>query len=128
YETVHKRSPDDEAYANNLAYLLAETKGDKASLERALTLTRGFKGSLNPGYLDTLGWTHYKLGQYDDAVSVLDRAVQRSPEGALYQLHLGMALHKKGDITRAQTHLKKAIDSKAALPNLDEARKLLAQK
>ncbi|GAB4556518.1 MAG: PEP-CTERM system TPR-repeat protein PrsT [Rhizobacter sp.] len=128
YEALLKRSPDDEASANNLAYLLAETKGDKPSLERALTLTRGFKGSLNPGYLDTLGWTHYKLGQYDDAVSVLERAVQRSPDGALYQLHLGMALHKKGDIARAQPHLKKALDSKAALPNLEEARKLLAQK
>ncbi len=128
YESLLKRAPDDEASANNLAYLLAETQGDKASLERALSLVSGFKGSVNPGYLDTLGWTHYKLGQYDDAVSVLERAVQRSPQGALFQLHLGLALHKKGDTPRARTHLKNAIDSKAALPHLDEARRLLAQK
>ncbi len=128
YESLLKRTPDDDATANNLAYLLAETKGDQPSLARALTLTRGFKESANPGYLDTLGWAHYKLGEYDDAVTVLERAVQRSPEGPLYQLHLGMALYKKGDAPGAQKHLKKAVDSKAALPGLDEARKLLAMK
>lgn len=128
YEDLLKRSPDDASYANNLAYLLTEVKGDKPSLERALTLARGFGESTNPGYLDTLGWTHYKLGQYEDAVSVLERAVQHSPNGPLYQLHLGMALHKKGDIPQAQTHLKKAIDSKATLPGLDEARRLVAMK
>jgi predicted Zn-dependent protease len=128
YEALLKRKPEDETYTNNLAYLLTETKGDKPSLERALTLTRGFKESTNAGFLDTLGWTHYKLGQYDDAVTVLERAVQRSPEGPLYQLHLGLALNKKGDVSRAQTHLKKAVDSKAALPHLDEARRLVAQK
>jgi len=128
YDVLLKRTPDEDSYANNLAYLLTETKGDKTSLERALTLTRGFKESPNPGYLDTLGWTHYKLGQYSDAVPVLERAVQRSPNGPLYQLHLGMALYKKGDVVAAQTYLRKAVDSKAALPDIDEARKLLALK
>ncbi len=128
YEALVKRVPDDDAYANNLAYLLIETKGDKASLDRALALTSRFKESNNPGYLDSLGWAHYKLGQYGDAASVLERAVQRSPAAPLLQLHLGLALHKKGDIPRAQEFLRKALDSKAKLPNLDEAKLLVAQK
>ena len=129
YEALLKRNPADPAAANNLAYLLSETRQqDKASLERALGLMRNFADSPNPEYLDTLGWTHYKLGQYGEAVTVLERAVKRAPDAALFQLHLGLALHKKGDTARAQAHLKKALDSKTPLPGLDEARTLLAMK
>ena len=127
YETLVKRVPDDDAYANNLAYLLIETRGDKTSLERALTLTRGFAQSNNPGYLDSLGWAHYKLGQYTEAAPVLERAVQRSPNAPLLQLHLGLALAKSGNAPRAREFLRKALDSKAKLPNLEEARSLVAQ-
>jgi uncharacterized protein HemY len=59
---------------------------------------------------------------------VLERAVQRAPNTPLLQLHLGLALHKKGDVARAQEFLRKAVDSKSKLPNLDEAKLLLAQK
>ncbi len=128
YEKLLKANPDDDGYANNLAYLLTESKGDRASLERALTLVSRFKESNNAGYLDSLGWLHYKLGQYADAVPVLERAVERSPTAPLLQLHLGLALHKKGDTARAQDFLKKAVASKTTLPNLDEARLLVAQK
>lgn len=129
YEAMLKRNPGDAAAANNLAYLLTESRPqDKASLERALTLMKAQAGSSNPEYLDTLGWTHYKLGQYAEAVAVLERAVQRAPDAALFHLHLGLALHKQGDAARAQPHLKKALDSKAPLPGLDEARTLLAMK
>lgn len=128
YETLIKRMPDEDSYANNLAYLLIEAKGDQAHLERALSLTRRFQESGNAGYLDSLGWAHYKLGQYAEAVPVLERAVGRSPNAPLLQLHLGMALHKSGNVTRAHEFLQKAIASKVALPNLDEARLLVAQK
>lgn len=128
YQTLLARAPDDDGYANNLAYLLIETKGDQTSLERALTLTRGFKESNNPGHLDSLGWAHYKLGQYAEAAPILERAVQRSPDAPLLALHLGLTLHKKGDVARAREFLRKALDSKAKLPNLDEARLLLAQR
>lgn len=126
YESLVKRAPDDDAFANNLAYLLVEHKGDKASLERALSLTQRFKNSNNPGYLDSLGWTHYKLGQYAEAAATLERAVELAPTAPLLQLHLGLALHKSGDTAQAQEWLKKALASKATLPNLDEARQVLA--
>lgn len=128
YEALVKRAPDEDGYANNLAYLLTQFKGDKASLERALTLTQRFKESSNPGYLDSLGWTHYKLAQYAEAVPVLERALQQAPDTPLIQLHLGMALHKNGDATRAQELLKKALNSKIAAPERDEAKLLIAQK
>jgi tetratricopeptide (TPR) repeat protein len=126
YETLVKRAPDDDSYANNLSYLLTEKKGDKASLERGLEIAKRFKESRNPSYLDTLGWIHYKLGDYASAVPVLERATVSAPDAPLLQLHLGMALYKKGDVTKAQDHLHRAVDSKAVLPNLEEARALIA--
>lgn len=127
YESLVMRAPDDDSYANNLAYLLIENKADKASLERALVLTQRFKESDNPRYLDSLGWAHYRLGQYAEAAPVLERAVQRSPDAPLLQLHLGLALAKSGNAARAREFLRKALDSKAKLPNLDEARSLVAR-
>ena len=128
YETLLKRAPDDDRYANNLAYLLTEFKGDNASLTRALALIQRFKESNNPGYLDSLGWTHYKLAQYGDAVSVLERALQQAPDAPLLQLHLGLALHKNGDTSRSRELLKKALDSNITAPGRDEAKLLIAQK
>ena len=128
YEALIKRAPDDDSYANNLAYLLTEFKGDKASLDRALALTQRFKDSNNPGYLDSLGWTHYKLAQYAEALPLLERALQQAPDAPLLQLHLGMALHKNGDAPRARELLKKALDSKITAPERDEAKLLIAQK
>ena len=128
YEALVKRAPEDDTFANNLAYLLSESKGDKASLERALALTTRFKDSKNPGYLDSLGWTHYKLARYTEATPLLEQAVKLAPNSPLLQLHLGMALNKSGDVARSQEYLKKALDSKATLPGRDEARQLLAQR
>ncbi len=45
YEQLLKRSPDNDAVVNNLAYTLAEAKGDPASLQRALTMASRFETS-----------------------------------------------------------------------------------
>jgi predicted Zn-dependent protease len=127
YELLRERFPEDDTVINNLAYLLAEMKGDKASTERALSLANRFAQSRNPGHLDSLGWIHYQLGQYEKAVPLLERAVALAPPSPLLQLHLGKALVKSGESARGKALIQKAIDSKANLPRLDEARALLAQ-
>lgn len=127
YETLRTRFPEDETVLNNLAYLLAEVKGDKVSIERALTLASRFAVSRNPGQLDSLGWIHYRLGQYDKAVPLLEKAVALAPPTPLLELHLGKALVKNGETARGKALIQRAIDSKADLPRLDEARALLAQ-
>jgi predicted Zn-dependent protease len=127
YEALLKRAPRSESTANNLAYVLAEAKGDKASLERALQVASRFDNSPTPGYVDTLGWVRYRLGQYDQAATVLERAVALAPNEPLLQLHFGMALVRKGDVARGKEFLRKAIESKAALPGMTEARSLVAQ-
>jgi tetratricopeptide (TPR) repeat protein len=127
YEILLQRTPDDENVINNLAFLLVENKADRGSAERALALASRFADSRNPGQLDSLGWIHHKLGQYGKAVPLLEKAVALAPSSAVANLHLGQALVKSGNAARGKEFLRKALDSKADLPNLDEARSMLAQ-
>jgi len=49
------------------------------------------------GYIvDSLGWAHYRLGQYDDAVRELERAVSLKPDDAVLNDHLGDAYWRVG--------------------------------
>jgi cellulose synthase operon protein C len=127
YDEVLQRHPDDETAINNLAYLLAEVKGDVASAQRALKLAARFSESRNAGKLDSLGWIHYRLGEYSKALPLLERAVALSPSTPLLQLHLGKTLVKTGERERGQALIRQAIEKQPDLPRLDEARALLAQ-
>lgn len=127
YERLHQRAPDNDTIANNLAFLLADVKGDRASVERALALAGRFAESRHPGYLDSLGWIHHRLGDYDKAVPLLERAVALAPDAPLLQLHLGQALVKRGDAARGKSLLRKALERPSDGPAAAEARALLAQ-
>ncbi|RZA13839.1 MAG: tetratricopeptide repeat protein, partial [Lysobacteraceae bacterium] len=49
------------------------------------------------GYIiDSLGWAHFKLGQYDEAVTHLERASELSPADAEIVDHLGDAYWRTG--------------------------------
>jgi len=50
----------------------------------------------NGYYVDSLGWAHYKLGQYDDAVEHLERAVELRPDDPVLNDHLGDAYWQVG--------------------------------
>jgi predicted Zn-dependent protease len=126
YGRVVERAPQADEAANNLAYLLTQVKGDKPSLDRALQLASRFDASTNPAFAGTLGLVRYRLGQYDQAAAVLQRAVALAPNEAVLQLHYGMALYKKGDVQQAKEYLRKAVDSKVLMPNLAEGKSLLA--
>lgn len=46
--------------------------------------------------VDSLGWAHYKLGNYEEAVTELERAVQLMPQDPVINDHLGDAYWKTG--------------------------------
>ncbi|WP_099865230.1 tetratricopeptide repeat protein [Pararhizobium haloflavum] len=51
----------------------------------------------NDGYIvDSLGWAHYRLGDYEQAVSELERAVELRPADATINDHLGDAYWRVG--------------------------------
>ena len=126
YEAVLKKTPGIDAATNNLASLLTE-KGDKASLDKALGLAKHFESSANMAFVDTLGWIYFKSGQNDLALPLLQKAADKAPQIAIFQYHLGMALHKKGDMKAAKIALQKAVDSKTSFPGIEEAKGVLAK-
>jgi nucleoid-associated protein YgaU len=50
----------------------------------------------NGAIVDSVGWAHYRLGRYDEAVDELERAVQMVPEDPIVNDHLGDAYWKVG--------------------------------
>ena len=127
YENILKIAPGMDVVANNLASILTDVKGDKASLARAAALAKRFENSDNPVYLDTLGWIYVKSGEYDLAQPILEKAVGKAPKISIFQYHLGMLFYKKGDMKSAKMHLQQAVSAKTAFPGIEEAKGILAK-
>jgi putative PEP-CTERM system TPR-repeat lipoprotein len=127
YDALYKSSPGvQQLAANNLAMLLVAHKTDQASLDRARDLTSGFVTSGNGALLDTNGWVHFKRREYRDAVAVLERAAERSPDSKVIRYHLGMVQLQLGQRERARTNLEAALAGSATFTGSEEARSALA--
>ena len=128
YETVLRHAPRSTMAANNLAALLVDHRSDPKSLERALTLSRGFESEKsNPYMLDTLAWVHHKMGHHADALRLLKQATAVAPDHPTLNYHLGAAYAKAGQRAEAATYLKKAIASPGGFEEVNEAKTLLTE-
>ena len=127
YEAILEKNPKALAAANNLAYLLTDKKGDSKSLERALALSKGFETQEpNPLLLDTLAWVHYKMGNNNEALSLLRKAVSKASKHPLLQYHYGLVALKAGDERTAKKHIELAVQSGSTFEYIGEAREILA--
>jgi Tfp pilus assembly protein PilF len=128
YEGMLKKNPGYEPAVNNLAALLLDQRTDKASHARALKLAAVLARSENPAMLDTLGWAHYRNGQYAEAVSVLERVVAKAGQFPVFRYHLGMAYLNAGNPVGAKQELEAAVKDVASdYPGIAEARRALAK-
>ncbi|MCC7347158.1 MAG: tetratricopeptide repeat protein [Variibacter sp.] len=74
------------------------------------------------GYIvDSLGWAHYRLNQFDDAVKHLERAVELKPEDPTINDHLGDAYWRVGRTLEARFQWSHARDLK---PEPDDLKKI----
>lgn len=92
-EQVLDEFPEDIGAANDLAYLWTE-RGEH--LQRALTMIEHAVAAEpnNPAYIDSLGWVHYQLGRYAEAVKHLEKAAAgKDTDGTILE-HLGDAYFK----------------------------------
>jgi tetratricopeptide (TPR) repeat protein len=128
YDALYRNSSSgvQQLAANNLAMLLATYRTDKASLDRARDLTSGFATSNDSSLLDTNGWVRFKRREYQDAVAVLQRAVERAPDAKVIRYHLGMAELQLGHRDRALSNLESALTGPGTFTGADEARVALA--
>lgn len=84
---------------NGLAYLWLQ---EGINLEKAKGLAlRAYAMRPTDAYIiDTLGWAHYRLGNYEEAVERLEEAITIEPS-AVSMEHLGDALWQAGDRPQA---------------------------
>jgi tetratricopeptide (TPR) repeat protein len=77
------------------------------------------------GYIvDSLGWAHYRIGNYDDAVKNLERAIDLKPEDPTINDHLGDAYWRVGRTLEAKFQWAHARDLK---PEPDDLPKIEAK-
>jgi Flp pilus assembly protein TadD len=63
----------------------------------------------NGAYVDSLGWTHFRLGQYDRARDYLERATRLEPEDATVHEHLGDVYVALGQTEKAREMYQRAL-------------------
>ncbi len=79
--------PNHAGTLNALGYFYAEKSVRLAEAEQLIRRAL-FQDPDNGAYLDSLGWVFFKQGRLDQALEVLTRAAQRSPDPVIYE-HLG---------------------------------------
>jgi tetratricopeptide (TPR) repeat protein len=87
--------PDQPQVMNYLGYSWIDMN---MNLEEGMDLIRAAVDLRpNDGYIvDSLGWAHYRLGDYEDAVRELERAVELRPADPTINDHLGDAYWQVG--------------------------------
>lgn len=111
YEQSLALAPTNFIILNNLAYIYSERVPD---LDKALNyasearrLARG-----QPSVADTLGWIHFRRGEYQQALPLLQESyaglrANNTPSSEV-EYHLGMALYMLGDEDQALARLQAA--------------------
>ena len=74
-------------------------------------LRRAVELQPNDGYIvDSLGWAHFKLGQYPEAAETLERAIELKPADPVLNDHLGDAYWRVNRRTEAHFQWNHARD------------------
>ena len=100
--------PDQPLILNYLGY---------SWIDKGIKLDQGIKMiekavALRPedGYIvDSLGWAHYRMGDYAGAVDYLERAVELAPSDSTINDHLGDAYWRTGRFTEARYQWRRAL-------------------
>lgn len=104
---ILKQMPDNPIALNNLGYFLIERD---VKLTEAMEMIRKAVeiDPTNPSYLDSLGWAHYKLGNYEEAEKHLRSALRYDSSATILE-HLGDVLQKRNKPQDAKNAWQKAL-------------------
>ena len=116
---ANELSPDQPLVLNYLGYSWVDRK---MQLQRGLTfIEKAVKLKPEDGYIvDSLGWAHFRLGNYSKAAEQLERAVELRPSDPILNDHLGDALWRVGRIREARYQWELSLTLK---PEPDNERK-----
>ncbi|MBI3560669.1 MAG: tetratricopeptide repeat protein [Gammaproteobacteria bacterium] len=126
-ESLLQKSPASDIARNNLAMMLVTYRTDKTSIIKAMQLVEPLKKSVNPNYLDTIGWVLYKNGEVKESIPYLRKARDKAGDASVINYHLGMALLKAGDKPAAKPLLEAVVKSPRPFAGMEEAKEALQQ-
>ena len=109
----------DVLISNNYAYSLSE-RG--VELDKALKMAE-FAVEMQPknsSYLDTIGWVHFKLGNFDKALKFIEQAIEEDNENATLYDHLADIYVKMNNKEKAIEFYKKALLLDSEIENVKE--------
>jgi tetratricopeptide (TPR) repeat protein len=104
-----KREPDNATALNNLGYFMVERGvgyGEALKLIEQAVAIDPTQGS----FLDSLGWTHFKLGNIEMARQYLEKATVYSTRNSTIHEHLGDVLREAGRLNEARKQWEKALE------------------
>jgi len=103
-----KLSPDQPLTLNYLGYTWID---HNRNLRRGLAMIeKAVRLKPEDGYIvDSLGWAHYRLGNFKEAVKHLEKAVELRPEDATLNDHLGDAYWRVGREREARYQWEQAL-------------------
>ena len=116
--------PDQPMILNYLGYSWVDQnknmKQGMSLIEKAVALKP------DDGYIvDSLGWAHYKLGNYKEAVRFLERAVELRPEDPVLNDHLGDSLWRVGREREARYQWEQSLTLKPEMEDANRTRRKL---
>ncbi|MEE9562603.1 MAG: tetratricopeptide repeat protein, partial [Thermoanaerobaculia bacterium] len=109
---------------NYLGYMWAE---EGENLDRALVMVSQAV-NLEPdngAYADSLGWTHFQLGNYKEAKGQLERAADLVGDDPVVFEHLGDLYVVLGDLEKAREVYERALALEA--DNIEQVRRKLEE-
>lgn len=118
--------PDQPMVLNYLGYSMVDKK---INLTEAIAMVRkAVELKPNDGYIvDSLGWAHFRLGEYEEAVKQLERAVELKPADPVIADHLGDAYWRIGRQLEARFQWQHAKDNKPEPEDLVRIEKKLKE-
>lgn len=111
---------------NSLAYLYADKLNQIDKAYEFANKARALQPD-DPAIADTLGWTLYKRGDYQGALTLLRESAAKLADNPDVQFHLGMANYMMGQAEAARAALGQALKSTADFDNKTEAKRRMAR-
>src|SRR5581483_2917746 len=121
-----KLSSDQALVLNYLGYSWVD---QNRNLKQGLALIeKAVRQKPDDGYIvDSLGWAHYRMGNYREAVKHLERAVELRPEDPVLNDHLGDAYWRVRREREARFQWEQALTLKPEPEDAEKIKKKLAK-
>ena len=104
------KEPDNANVLNALGYALADRTDRYHEALELISRAAQLKPN-DPAITDSLGWALFRLGNYQEAIKLLEKALAEFPDHEV-AAHLGEVLWATGQYERAQQIWDKALESK----------------